>query len=144
MGTETIFLNKENQPETIEINDEVRQADYKYTYSDSSQSVLKSEQADMLVAAVDKFAQQIPLNLEEIFIWYFEQKGVDNPERFLGNNVANNAQMNPELLQALLQKLSANQKQEKEQDTENVESQSKSEKMNSNSGLDTILKDLLN
>jgi len=32
--------------------------------SDSSQSVLKSEQADMLVAAVDKFAQQIPLNLE--------------------------------------------------------------------------------
>ena len=25
----------------------------------------------------------IPLNLQEIFVWYFEQKGVDNPERFL-------------------------------------------------------------
>lgn len=31
----------------------------------------------------ENFAQLIPLNPEEIFIWYFEQKGVDNPERFL-------------------------------------------------------------
>ena len=54
----------------------------------------------MVVSAVEKFAQVIPLNLQEIFIWYFEQrgkydlvslhcaappvvKGVDNPERFL-------------------------------------------------------------
>ena len=144
MGTETLFLNKENQPETIEINDEVRQADYKYTYSDSSQSVLKSEQADMLVSAVDKFAQQIPLNLEEIFIWYFEQKGVDNPERFLGNNVANNAQMNPELFQAILQKLNANQNQEKVQDSENTKPQNEAEEQNSKGSLDTVLKDLLN
>ena len=41
----------------------------------------------MLVQAVEKFAQKINLNLEEIFIWYFEQKGVDNPERFLGVGV---------------------------------------------------------
>ena len=27
----------------------------------------------------------IPLNLQEIFVWYFEQKGVDNPERFLNS-----------------------------------------------------------
>ena len=87
MGTERIFINSENQPEEIEIDDEIRQAEYKYTYSDSSQTALKSEQADMLVTAVEKFAQQIPLNLEEIFIWYFEQKGVDNPERFLGAGV---------------------------------------------------------
>ena len=26
------------------------------------------------------------MNLQEIFLWYFEQKGVDNPERFLGVN----------------------------------------------------------
>lgn len=82
-GIETVFVNKENQPETIEIDDAVRQADYKYTYSDSSNATLKSEQADMLVTAVEKFAQHIDLNLQEIFIWYFEQKGVDNPERFL-------------------------------------------------------------
>ena len=85
-GVETVFLNKENQPELIEIDDTVRQADYKYTYSDRSNATLKSEQADMLVQAVEKFAQKINLNLEEIFIWYFEQKGVDNPERFLGVN----------------------------------------------------------
>ena len=30
--------------------------------------------------------QVIPLNIQEIFLWYFEQKGVDNPERFLGVN----------------------------------------------------------
>ena len=152
MGTETIFLNKENQPETIEIDDEVRQADYKYTYSDSSQSVLKSEQADMLVAAVDKFAQQIPLNLEEIFIWYFEQKGVDNPERFLGVNKGvnngvngvNNTQINPELLQSLFQKLGTNQNQNKVQDSENTNPKNESEKPKSESSLDTILKDLLN
>ncbi len=148
MGTETIFLNKENQPQTIEIDDEVRQADYKYTYSDSSQSVLKSEQADMLVAAVDKFAQQIPLNLEEIFVWYFEQKGVDNPERFLGvnkgvNNGVNNTQINPELLQSLFQKL-GNQNQNKVQDSENTNPKNESEKPKSESSLDTILKDLLN
>ena len=85
-GVETVFLNKENQPELIEIDDSVRQADYKYTYSDRSNATLKFEQADMLVQAVEKFAQKINLNLEEIFIWYFEQKGVDNPERFLGVN----------------------------------------------------------
>ncbi len=82
-GVETVFVNKENQPEEIEIDDSVRQAEYKYTYSDSSNTTLKSEQADMLVAAVEKFSQKLNLNLEEIFLWYFEQKGVDNPERFL-------------------------------------------------------------
>ncbi len=82
-GVETVFVNKENQPETISIDDEIRQAEYKYTYSDSSNTTLKSEQADMLVTAVEKFAQKLNLNLEEIFLWYFEQKGVDNPERFL-------------------------------------------------------------
>ena len=87
-GVETVFVNKENQPETIEVDDSVRQAEYKYTYSDNSNTTLKSEHADMLVGAVEKFAQKINLNLEEIFIWYFEQKGIDNPERFLlANNV---------------------------------------------------------
>ena len=38
------------------------------------------------MTAVEKFAQLIPLNIQEIFTWYFEQKGVDNPERFLGVN----------------------------------------------------------
>ena len=28
--------------------------------------------------------------MQEIFVWYFEQKGVDNPERFLGEVVGGN------------------------------------------------------
>ena len=86
-GVETVFVNKENQPETIEIDDSVRQADYKYTYSDRSNTTLKSEQADLLVQAVEKFkAAGLNINLEEVFIWYFEQKGVENVERFIINN----------------------------------------------------------
>ena len=85
-GIETIFVNHENQQEIIEIDDSVRQGDYKYMYSDSSMLNQKAEQADIVIQAVEKFASVIPLNLQEIFVWYFEQKGVDNPERFLGNS----------------------------------------------------------
>ena len=129
MGTETIYLNKENQPDVIEIDDEVRQADYKYTYSDSSQTALKSEQADMLVAAVEKFAQQIPLNLEEIFIWYFEQKGVDNPERFLAQQ--QQQQLDPQVLQTLMSNLLTKQQepriQEEQPKNESADEQNLSE-----------------
>ena len=91
-GVETVFVNKENQPETIEIDDIVRQADYKYTYSDRSNTTLKSEQADLLVQAVEKFkAAGLNINLEEVFIWYFEQKGVENVERFIMNNNQNSS-----------------------------------------------------
>ena len=82
-GVETIFVSKDNKQEYIEIDDSVRQGDYKYTYSDNSATAVKSEQADLVVSAVERFAQVIPLNIQEIFLWYFEQKGVDNPERFL-------------------------------------------------------------
>ena len=106
-GIETVFVNKENQPEMIEIDDLTRQADYKYTYSDRSNTSFKSEQADLLVQAVEKFRQAgLELNLPEIFIWYFEQKGVDNVERFLMNNNTNAIPTLPiPLLQAMAQNL---------------------------------------
>ena len=121
-GVETVFVNKENQPETIEIDDSVRQADYKYTYSDRSNTTLKSEQADLLVQAVEKFkAAGLNINLEEVFIWYFEQKGVENVERFLlgvndGVNVVNGVNgvnkgvnlQNPSLPIPLLQAMAQN------------------------------------
>jgi hypothetical protein len=69
----------------------VRQADYKYTYSDRSNTTLKSEQADLLVQAVERFKSAgLNINLEEVFVWYFEQKGVENVERFIMNNNQNN------------------------------------------------------
>ena len=83
-GIETVFVNHENKQEVIEIDDFVRQGDYKYLYADSSMTTQKSEQADIVIQAIEKFSSLIPLNLQEIFIWYFEQKGVDSPERFLG------------------------------------------------------------
>ena len=57
-----------NKPDYITIDDTVRQGDYKYTYSDNSTTAEKSQQADLVVAAVEKFAQVIPLNMQEIFI----------------------------------------------------------------------------
>lgn len=99
-GIETVFVNHENQQEVIEVDDFVRQGDYKYMYSDSSMTAEKSQQADLVVQAVERFNNLIPLNLEEIFVWYFEQKGVDNPERFLGGagaGVGVNQGINPEI-----------------------------------------------
>ena len=106
-------MNKENKNEVIEVDDSVRQAEYKYTYADSSNTTLKSEKADLLVQAVEKFkAAGLDLNLQEIFIWYFEQKGVENAERFL--NAGMNANVGQSsimpslpipLLQAMVQNL---------------------------------------
>lgn len=107
-GVETVFVNHENKQDVIEIDDSVRQGDYKYMYSDSSMTAQKSEQADLVVQAVERFANIIPLNLQEIFVWYFEQKGVDNPERFLGegtgvgvNEGVNSPSLGENALQAL-------------------------------------------
>lgn len=85
IGNETIFVNKDNMSEEIVIDDAVRQADYKYSYSDRNVLNDKYNNADMLVQAVEKFSNLVPLNIQEIFLWYFEQKGVENPERFLEN-----------------------------------------------------------
>ena len=68
-GVETIFVSKDNKQEYIEIDDSVRQGDYKYTYSDNSATAVKSEQADLVVSAVERFAQVILLNIQEIFLW---------------------------------------------------------------------------
>lgn len=86
-GIETVFINKNNQKELIEVDDNVRQADYKYTYADRTMINEKSSKADLLIQAIDKFSQKIGLDLPEIFIWYFEQKGVENPERFLAQQM---------------------------------------------------------
>lgn len=99
-GLERVYLNNNNQPDLIEVNDEIRQADYRYTYSDRSAIVEKAQRADMIVQVVEKFAKSIPLDVQEIFTWYFEQKGVENPERFLAkNNPVSNSQVNNLLTQ---------------------------------------------
>ncbi len=120
-GIETFFINKDNKQEIIEVDDFVRQGDYKYTYSDSSMAAQKSEQADLVVQSIERFASLIPLNIQEIFIWYFEQKGVDNPERFLGEVPQNNInQLDPSILENLGKVLQDQQLQDNSKNLENI------------------------
>ena len=98
-GTEHVFLNKDNNPENVVITDEVRQGEYRYTYSDRNSMSERFSFADMVILAVERFAKHIPLNVQSIFVWYMEQKGVENPERFLQSG----QEIPPEVQQILLQ-----------------------------------------
>ncbi|MCD7740286.1 MAG: hypothetical protein LUH11_02945 [Candidatus Gastranaerophilales bacterium] len=99
-GKETVFINNENRPENVEIDDSVRQADYRYTYADRSATSERFNYVDMVAQAMQMFFKSgLQANIEEVFKWYMEQKGVENPERFLGNiNL-----IDPQVQQALLQ-----------------------------------------
>lgn len=96
-GEENLFINSGDKKETIVIDDRIRQAEYRYTYSDRTAITERSNKADMIVTAIEKFSKFIPLNAAELFTWYMEQKDVENPERFL-------AKMNtiPEEIQEML------------------------------------------
>ena len=98
-GTEHVFLNKDNNPENVVITDEVRQGEYRYTYSDRNSMSERFSFADMVILAVERFANHIPLNVQSVFVWYMEQKGVENPERFLQSG----QEIPPEVQQILLQ-----------------------------------------
>lgn len=82
-GDEDVFVNRGNEKETIRINDNIRKGDYRYTYSDRTATTERSNKADLVINAAKEFAQFIPLNGQELFTWYMEQKDVENPERFL-------------------------------------------------------------
>lgn len=85
-GAENIFINKDNNPENVVITDAIRQAEYRYTYSDRNTTNERLNYADMLIVAIEKFAQLIPLDIPQIYCWYMEQKGMESPERFLVKN----------------------------------------------------------
>jgi len=99
-GEETIFINNENQPEDVVVDDSVRQGEYRFTYADRSATSERFNYADMLAQGIQMFVKAgLQANIEEVFKWYLEQKGVENPERFLMNlNV-----IDPQVQQALLQ-----------------------------------------
>lgn len=98
-GEEQIFVTNANDKETITIDDRIRQAEYRYTYADRSATTERSNKADLIVSACERFSQFIPLNAPELFTWYMEQKDVDNPERFIQPQV----QMPQELQEAFMQ-----------------------------------------
>lgn len=82
-GQENIFINKGNKKEFIQVDDKIRKAEYRYTYSDRTATTERSNKADLVANAIERFAQYVPLDVAEIFTWYMEQKDVENPERFL-------------------------------------------------------------
>lgn len=99
-GEETVFINNENQPENVTIDDAVRQGEYRFTYADRSATSERFNYVDMVAQAVQMFVKAgLQVNIEEFFKWYLEQKGVENPERFLaGMNL-----LDPMVQQALMQ-----------------------------------------
>lgn len=137
-GKESVYVNQNNNQETIVIDDEIRQAEYKYTYSDRNVINEKSANADLLVQAVEKFAQLIPLDIPEIFTWYFEQKGVENPERFFDQTglelrqIENNQKM-AQLKQQML--LAEAQNQQIPQNTDDTVFQQNPQMMNAVAGM---------
>lgn len=80
---EILFTNKNGQSERIVVDNAVRQAAYNYTYSDRNALLNKETDATETALVLEKFAKVMNLNWDEVFKWYWEQKGVDNPERFL-------------------------------------------------------------
>ena len=98
-GEEMVFVNNENKPENVVIDDNIRQADYRYTYADRSATNERFNYVDMVAQAMQMFVKSgLQINIDEFFTWFMEQKGVENPERFL--NVQNF--LSPEVQQALM------------------------------------------
>lgn len=130
-GNEDIFINRGDQKETITINDEIRKGEYRYTYSDRTATTERSNKADLVVNACKEFAQFIPLNGQELFTWYMEQKDVENPERFLQiqqllepevqEALMNNPQLAP-IIQQMQEQILA-QKQQEQPKIDNSEPQ---------------------
>ena len=98
-GEESVLVDKGAGKEVITINDDVRKAEYRYKYADRTATTERSNKADLMANAIERFAQYIPLNVQEIFTWYMEQKDVENPERFLQTEY----QIPQEIQQGLLQ-----------------------------------------
>ena len=98
-GDETVFVNNENKQESVTIDDNIRQADYRFTYADRSATSERFNFVDMVAQSVQMFVKAgLQINKEEFFTWYMEQKGVENPERFLMG-----AEIPPEIQQIIMQ-----------------------------------------
>lgn len=83
-GNSSILTDSENKKEQVEITDEVRQGEYKYTYKDRNAINERFNYADMVILAVERFAKSgVPVDAVSCFKWFLEQKGVENPEKFL-------------------------------------------------------------
>ena len=98
-GDREVFVNNENKQESVTITDKIRQAEYRFTYADRSATSERFNFADLVAQSTQMFAKSgLRVNIEEFFTWYMEQKGVENPERFLIT-----APIPPEIQEVLMQ-----------------------------------------
>lgn len=123
-GNETLYVDNENKKQTIEITDDVRQGDYKYSYRDRNAISERFNYADMVVMAIERFAKFVPVDTQAAFIWYMNQKGVENPEKFLQLQEEIPAEVQQLLLQdegvqQLIQNYNASKEQENKKSENN-------------------------
>ena len=98
-GEEKYFVNNENKPEEVTVDDTIRQAEYRFTYADRSATSERFNFVDMIAQSVQMFVKAgLQINREDFFTWYMEQKGVENPERFLMGEM-----IPPEIQQIMMQ-----------------------------------------
>lgn len=98
-GEETYFVNNENKQEEVTVDDTIRQAEYRFTYADRSATSERFNFVDMIAQSVQMFIKAgLQINREDFFKWYMEQKGVENPERFLMGEM-----IPPEIQQIMMQ-----------------------------------------
>ena len=77
----------------------------------------------------------------EIFLWYFEQKGIDNPERFLAGSANNENPLNTLMLQALMGNL-MNKLQNKTQENTNPQEKESSKDEDESTELLELIKEV--
>ena len=71
-GIENILIENGTDKEMIAIDDTIRQAEYTYKYADRTATTERSNKADLTVQAMERFAQFIPLNVQEILKYQME------------------------------------------------------------------------
>ena len=92
---EQIFVTNNEIPQTITINDDVRDGDYKYVYGDRNAMQLRKfkvkEMFDICANMLKTFPElKDSINSSEAFKFVLEQYGYDNFERFKQNEIVRN------------------------------------------------------
>lgn len=119
-GNKNILTDNDNKREEVLIDDSVRQGNYKYSYKDRNAINERFNYADMVILAVERFAKAgVPVDTVSSFKWYLEQKGVENPEKFLRQQFEIPLPVQEQLMQIPMVQQMVQQHQEMEQGFEN-------------------------
>ena len=90
LGTETITLNNHGRTEFIDIDDNIRNANYIYRYGDRKANFERKSKLKELFEIVSSFAQVATVSERidwiECFKFALEQYGVENSDNFLLEN----------------------------------------------------------